>query len=681
MKIFFSTPFQIIILLVLTPFTISAQGKHANSRYFDEIAGITYNTGSHPDQAQGSEELAGYGAMQLTPDGKIYITSSGNSPGVLHNPHLSGVSCYAESDVIDFESLNFRMNLPGLKQSYLRDYSFAATQNCSGLPTFFTIENTEGIDSVFWNFNDNGNFGNDTSTLLNPSYTFSSSGTFYPELSVYSDNLQYTVTGTVLIYQSPAPSLGNDTMFCPDDPINLTLDAGPGEQYYWNGNTSAGQPTFQVTDTGTYTVRVMDNGCSGYDTIHVSQYPEPIIDDTYLVVVNANCGYSDGSITGIALNSGYLYNVQWKDNADNVVGTDLDLVNIPAGLYYLQVRYGENCLISSGPYTVIDIGAPLISHIEVFHDFCNMGTGAITVIPETGDPDEYWYSVNGGIEFIQNEGYFTGLHIGIYSVMIRNEAGCISSPFIIEVASVSGALIIQIQAMPDYCDMNTGTIRIVPAPGNPNEYWYSLNGGLDFIQNEGYFTGLPSGDYSVMIRHVSGCLSNTFPVLVAGIPCPENVIGFPDLTNTPSAEGMAIIVPPGGGPYAVEVDGNMQTIVNDTITGLSEGSHSITITNGYGITLSISLYIEGILGLDEAEDVGSFTLYQDGSSKIIYLDSGTNAISEKAYAEIRNISGQLIGSLPINKSRTEINLDALSKGMYIISIITDKGRQSVKVLK
>jgi PKD repeat protein len=604
MKLFITTQFRIIILLILAPVFISAQGEQTNNRNFENSM-----------------------------------------------------------------------------QSYLSDYSFTATQNCSGLPTYFTIDNTEGIDSVFWEFNDIGNFGTDTSTLLNPSYKFSSSGTFYPVLTVYSSNLQFTVTGTVIIYQSPAPNLGNDTMFCPHDPINLTLDAGPGELYYWNGSDIAGYSTFQVTDTGTYTVRVMDQGCSGYDTIYVSRYHEPIIDDTYLLVAPSNCGNSDGSITGIAINASYPYNIQWKDNAGNVVGTDLDLMNIPVGLYYLQVSYGENCLISFGSYIIQNVDAPLISHVVVFNDVCNMGTGAITVIPETGDPNEYWYSLNGGIDFIQNDGYFTGLHLGIYIVMIRNEAGCTNSTEPIFITNENIPLAFQIEVMPDYCGMNTGSITIIPEIGNSNEFWYSVNGGIDYVQNEGYFTGLAAGDYDVVIRNEVGCISANHPVLIAGIPCPVNVIGLPDLINTPLAEGMAVIIPPGGGPYTVEVDGSMQTVVNDTITGLFEGSHSITITNLYGFTLSLTLYIEGILGLDETHYAGSFTLFQEGSSDIFYLDSGTATISGKAYAEIRNISGQLIDKLPINKSRTEINLGAIPKGIYMLTVFSEKGIWSVKFVR
>ena len=120
---------------------------------------------------------------------------------------------------------------------------------------------------------------NDTSTLLSPAYTFSGPGTYYPELTVYSGLLHKTVKDTVVISPLPTPQLGADILFCPGAPIILTLDAGPGEFYNWNGNFSPGSQTLAVADTGTYFVRVQQHGCAGYDTIHIARY-EPATNDT-----------------------------------------------------------------------------------------------------------------------------------------------------------------------------------------------------------------------------------------------------------------------------------------------------------------------------------------------------------------------------------------------------------------
>ncbi len=463
-----------------------------------------------------SQNVSDYGAIQLGADGKIYLASSGNSLGVIHNPNEKGLMCNFEANAIDL-TRNCRMSFPNFMQSYFSDPYFITAQHCFGMPTEFIIGNTEGIDSVHWEFNDLGNFPFDTSTLLNPSYTYSAPGTYYPELTVFSGFISKTVYDTVVIYPSPSPELGSDTLFCYGESINLLLDAGVGDQYFWNGSLTPGQGTFQVSSTGIYWVKVIENGCSGSDTIVIGSYPQPII-------------------------------------------------------YYINVT----------------------------HDICNTGSGTITVIPESGDPDDYWYSVDGGINFVQNGGFFTNLYPGIYVAWIRNEAGCVSG---------------------------------------------------------------------------------SMPIVIASIVCPENVVVFPDLTNTPQNEGMAVITPPGGGPYTVLVDGISRIVENDTITGLSQGSHSIVITNLAGMDFTFMVNIEGVVGLEENSDVDIFTIHQDNSSNSIYLDFGKVVLSGNAYAEIRTTNGRLLSVHSIQTPHTEISLADIPKGVYIITVLSDKGKRSIKFVR
>ncbi len=477
-------------------------------------------TMAYPNQILLSEFIVShvsYGAMQLGADGKIYLTSSGNSLAVIYYPNRKGLFCDFHADAIDL-TRNCRMSFPNFMQSYFGDPYFTTVQHCFGMPTEFIIGNTEGIDSVHWKFNDLGNFPFDTSTLLNPSYTYSAPGNYYSELTVVSGFISKTIYDTVVIYPSPSPELGNDTMFCLGESINISLDAGPGDQYFWNSSLTPEQAsTFQVNSTGIYWVKVIENGCSGYDTIVIGSYPQPII-------------------------------------------------------YYITVT----------------------------HDICNTGSGTITVIPESGDPDDYWYSLDGGINFVQNGGFFTNLNPGVYVAWIRNEAGCVSG---------------------------------------------------------------------------------SMPIIIASIVCPENVVVFPDLTNTPQNEGMAVITPPGGGPYTVLVDGISRIVENDTITGLSQGSHSIVITNLSGMDFTFMVNIEGVLGLEENSDADNFSIHHDNSSNRIYLDFGKVVLSGNAYAEIRNTNGLLLSVHSIQTPRTEISLADIPKGVYIITVLSDKGMRSIKFVR
>src|SRR5690606_21913014 len=65
--------------------------------------------------------------------------------------------------------------------------------------------------------------------------------------------------------------LGNDTVFCKQDPISLSLQVNtlPGAGTLWSDGSTGS--AFQVTDSGTYWVSVNYGGCAACDTIHIGK--------------------------------------------------------------------------------------------------------------------------------------------------------------------------------------------------------------------------------------------------------------------------------------------------------------------------------------------------------------------------------------------------------------------------
>ena len=357
-----------------------------------------------------STEPFGSGALQLGPDGKIYVGFLANDGylGVIHDPDKKGLLCNFEFHAVYLEGRTYLDGLPVFMQSYMRNPEFTTSQYCSGTPTQFNIANTNGIDSVYWKFKDFVNMPNDTSTLLSPAYTFSGPGTYYPELTVYSGLLHKTVKDTVVIYQLPTPQLGSDTMFCPGAAIALTLNAGPGDTYNWNGNFTPGSQTLAVTDTGTYFVRVRQHGCTGYDTIQVGSYPPATADITNAQFNNSNCNQADGSITGMVFGAVIPFDVVWHNSESVEMGNAPDLLNVPAGSYTATVNFGSSCSQKFGPYSISDNNATQIADVLPTPDHCNQGMGLLEVLPASGNPADFLYSLDGG-PYQANSGLFTGL--------------------------------------------------------------------------------------------------------------------------------------------------------------------------------------------------------------------------------------------------------------------------------
>ena len=447
-----------------------------------------------------ANDYFGPGALQLGPDGKIYVGFRGNDGylGVIHDPDKKGRFCNFEFHAVYLDGKTYLDGLPVFMQSYMRNPEFTTSQYCSGSPTQFNIVNTNGIDSVYWKFKDFGTMPNDTSTQLSPAYTFSGPGTYYPELTVYSGLLHKTVKDTVVIYPLPTPQLGRDTLFCPNTPINLTLNAGSGDTYNWNGNFTPGSQTLAVTDTGTYFVRVRQHGCSGYDTIQVGSYPPATVDITNAQFNNSNCNQADGSITGMVFWADPSFDVVWHNAEGIEVGNAPDLLNVPAGSYTATVNFGSSCSQEFGPYSITDNNATQITDVLPTPDHCNQGMGGLSALPASGNPADFLYSLNGA-PYQANGGVFPGLTDGEYHISLKDAAGCISNVYTRLIENIPGP---EIHCFPSPATGSSSDGRITVVSPNTG-LTYQLEGGLP--QTGNIFTGLAAQIYYVLVTDAFGC--------------------------------------------------------------------------------------------------------------------------------------------------------------------------------
>ena len=122
------------------------------------------------------------GAMQLGPDGKLYVCQY-QQPflSVINSPNTLGVGCNLQFNAVDLLSRNSILGLPPFIQSYFDTTPIIQhpTATCLGQPTAFTISgNTSYLDSVKWNFDDAGSGVQNLSKQFSPTHIFSTSGNF-----------------------------------------------------------------------------------------------------------------------------------------------------------------------------------------------------------------------------------------------------------------------------------------------------------------------------------------------------------------------------------------------------------------------------------------------------------------------------------------------------------------------
>ena len=181
------------------------------SNYRDEI----YQYDTNAANLENSEVLlfqkpdARFGGLQLALDGKIYLANRNRTYlSVIEQPDTPGLGCNFVEVGVDLNGRFSELGLPPFIQSFFQ-VAFTTENLCSGSPTDFELTTTETILSVLWDFGD----GN-TSTVENPSHTYTIGGTYTVSATVTTAIGTRTETGEITIYQTPMANIALDIQEC-----------------------------------------------------------------------------------------------------------------------------------------------------------------------------------------------------------------------------------------------------------------------------------------------------------------------------------------------------------------------------------------------------------------------------------------------------------------------------------
>ncbi|HEY9116129.1 MAG TPA: PKD domain-containing protein, partial [Bacteroidales bacterium] len=382
--------------------------------------------------AASAELITHYGGsgLQLATDGKIYCgkqdpyDSIFSPVSVINKPWLRGVSCNYQENAITFPSGHGALwYLSNILLDYL--FRFEWEGHCSSEPFVFQSNFQPEPASIEWNFGDLLSGGNNISHDLNPVHKFTGGGEYevhvhveYPNGRIEETSRVVTVTGT------PKPRLGPDKLKCEGDEI--TLNAGNEQGFYAWSTGQLGQNLNEITvsDTGWYWVQVNNDGCLGYDTIHVGLFPKPVLDESNLQLIPTACGGSTGKILGLAVSGFEPFSFGWFDADSNFLSSTLDLQNLPVGNYYLHILDGHGCTTISEAYTIEDAGDITISLVEKQDEHCGQNSGSINITAVSGDPDNLQYSIDNGNSWQTGNSLFENLPAGNYFIRVKDLLGC-----------------------------------------------------------------------------------------------------------------------------------------------------------------------------------------------------------------------------------------------------------------
>ena len=220
-------------------------------------------------------------AMQLAPDGKIYIAiENRNYLNSINNPNEKGSACDFQERAIILKSGISQMGLPNFIQSWFYQPRFETPQHCLGDTNFFVSIQPDNIDSLVWNFGDNS-----LSNIPNPVHYYEHEGEYPVVLNLYHCGVSDFARKQVTIYKKPVVDFGNDTVICSD--CDLLLDLGTAvDSALWQDGSH--QNWYNVDLSGIYSVTAWKNGCKNADTIMVRK------EEVLIILPNAFTPNGDG---------------------------------------------------------------------------------------------------------------------------------------------------------------------------------------------------------------------------------------------------------------------------------------------------------------------------------------------------------------------------------------------------
>ncbi|MFP9098943.1 T9SS type B sorting domain-containing protein [Flavobacterium sp. RHBU_24] len=363
----------------------------------------------------------------------------------------------------------------------------------------------------------------------------------------------------------------------PTGTITVT-PAGTGFMYSVNGSNYQTSNVFSGLAAGSYNITVRNSsGCVSPAIVRViNAAPTGPTAPSVIAESPADCSSSTGSLTILSpTGNGLTYSI---DGVNYQAGTLF--TGLPAGSYPVTVKNTAGC-VSVANIKVIDgsNGAPAEPTLSGIQPDCTHPLGSITVTSPTGTGLSY--SIDGGLTY-QTGVTFASLEPGTYSILVKNTAGCVSTPKTEVISAFAGAPTkpVVTPTQPD-CTTATGSFIInSPVAG---DITYSINGAP--YQAATTYTTLAPGTYQVIAKNGSGCISLTTTVVISPAPAQPAVPTVTPVQPTCSAPaGKITVINPVGPGYTYSIDGGTSYQTSPVFDGLGGGTYYITVKNAAGCT-------------------------------------------------------------------------------------------------
>jgi len=484
--------------------------------------------------------------------------------------------------------------------------------------------------------------------------------------------------------------------------IDLNVTGG-SQPYSISWSNGADTSYIDSLAAGIYDILVLDaDSCMASASFEVTQPPKLSV---LAVIDDANCAASNGKVVAVVSGGTAPYLYSWSSGGAIQIEE-----NLAAGIYSVTVVDSKACQTTE-PAIVNNVGGPVVSLVDVTGVTCSNTTNGAIDISVSGGTPPYSQVWSPGGETTQD---ISNLTPGVYEVRITDATGCVgvqsakikqdppetNSICLVTVDSITGMNQIMWEKGTltdvDYYNIYRessqagvyqliGTVPVdslslfTDSIADPNiRSWRYKISVVDVCGNESDLSdyhktmhltqnvGL-NNTVNLIWDHYEGFSFSTYDVWRFTVSngweklqsMPNNLTSYTDLT--PPAEDIW---------YMIEV------LHPSGCTSTKASSKNSARSN-----LSAKNLVASIT--DIPNNIKSFAVYPNPNSGIFNIVLDLKEL-EDVTIRIFDISGTIISTEKLGRFsgilNKEINLPGLSRGMYYIQVITDKGTLNAKVI-
>jgi gliding motility-associated-like protein/uncharacterized repeat protein (TIGR01451 family) len=499
-----------------------------------------------------------------------------------------------------------------------------------------------GVGTIFYSLNriEAGSTVSTSSTQTSSTFNNLTAGTYSINIS---DDAGCTVTTTEVVINDPTPVRANLVMssrLTCDTPAQLTLTVSGGTPFTGNVyrfSTSESGPftdmlggthVFDVSpNTDPYHYYVIDaNGCdpvlsSGVTVIDV--VPLTAVVDNYNPYVNCN-GDSTAFIS-VDADGGlgnYIYGL-FEDSSLTIpaapTNTNGYFGGLSQGTYYASVTSGD-CEWASGAIEVTE-PTPLAINSDVTNVTCMGADDGSIVLDVSGGTAGYQYAISPNLNQFVDEGTFTDLAAGNYTVIVQDANGC----FEIRDFTIAqpDALTVTSTAEHEICFGSEDGLINLEVQGGTAPYSTSLNSSRDenFVQGQMSYGNLASGDYVVFIRDANGCMITEIVTIHPGVnlegtmevvyECDgDSPTNYLDINFEDQSVRQDLL-------YGLDSSDPNDMVLTPDFNNLAPGEHTLTVAHANGCDRTFTFQVEGF-------DPLTLELSNDNINEITAMATGGN---------------------------------------------------------